>query len=79
MDFGIALNVLKAGHKVTRAGWNGRGMYIQLNKGIDFEFSELCPFFTIKNIRNSFDTWVPSVGDLLAEDWSVIESFVTKY
>lgn len=28
MDFGQALSALKAGSKVTRDGWNGRGMYV---------------------------------------------------
>lgn len=30
MDFGEALRALKAGLKVARAGWNGRGMYLWL-------------------------------------------------
>jgi len=72
-NFGIALEKLKKGNKVAREGWNGKGMYIQLNKGIDFEFSELCPFLTIKNVKNSFDTWVPSISDLLAEDWVILK------
>lgn len=27
-DFGYALRLLKAGKRVARAGWNGRGMYL---------------------------------------------------
>ena len=30
MNFGEALEALKAGKKVARAGWNGKGMYIYL-------------------------------------------------
>jgi hypothetical protein len=30
MDFGWAINALKAGNKVTRKGWNGKGMYLWL-------------------------------------------------
>ncbi len=30
MDFGEAIRALKAGHKVARSGWNGRGMYLWL-------------------------------------------------
>lgn len=30
MNFGQALELLKAGHKVTREGWNGKGMFIVL-------------------------------------------------
>ena len=29
-DFGYAIKALKAGYKVTRAGWNGKGMYLWL-------------------------------------------------
>lgn len=28
MDFGNALLYLKSGRRVTRAGWNGQGMYV---------------------------------------------------
>lgn len=30
MDFGWAINALKAGNKVTRKGWNGKSMYLWL-------------------------------------------------
>ena len=30
MNFGEALDALKAGHKVRRAGWNGQGMWAVL-------------------------------------------------
>lgn len=33
MDFGTALTALKQGNKVTRAGWNGKGMYVVHQKG----------------------------------------------
>lgn len=33
MDFGDAILALKEGKKVARAGWNGKGMYLQLIKG----------------------------------------------
>lgn len=29
-DFGVALHLLKKGHKVARSGWNGKGMFIVL-------------------------------------------------
>lgn len=32
-DFGVALDFLKEGHKATRAGWNGKGMFVVLQKG----------------------------------------------
>ncbi|MDB3560351.1 DUF2829 domain-containing protein [Clostridioides difficile] len=72
MGFDEALKYLKKGYKVARTGWNGKGMYVQMDKGGDYEFSEIYPFFVIKNILNSFNTWVLSVSDLLANDWEVI-------
>lgn len=35
MSFGHAIEAMKAGHKVARAGWNGKGMFIVLDKGGD--------------------------------------------
>ncbi len=68
-SFGKAVELMRSGQKVARTGWNGSGMYTQLNDACDFEFSELNEFFTIKNVKNSFNTWVPSVSDILADDW----------
>lgn len=31
MTFGLALEALKAGHKVARAGWNGKDMWLSLS------------------------------------------------
>jgi hypothetical protein len=31
MSFGHALHALKAGHRVARAGWNGKGMWLSLS------------------------------------------------
>lgn len=33
LDFGEAINALKAGFKVARAGWNGKNMFLLLNGG----------------------------------------------
>lgn len=73
MNFGEALDELRYSNKIARKGWNGKGLYVQLENGGDYKFSEILPFFVIKNNKNAFNTWVPSVSDLLAEDWEVIE------
>lgn len=36
------------------------------NKNID---GTLMPFLALKNAQDGFVPWVPSIGDLLAEDW----------
>lgn len=33
LNFGQALEALKQGHRIARAGWNGKGMFVSLNKG----------------------------------------------
>lgn len=33
MNFGEALEALKKGKKVTREGWNGKGMFVVMQKG----------------------------------------------
>lgn len=41
-DFGSAIKALKEGYKVAREGWNGKKMFIYLNKG-NFDFSKETP------------------------------------
>ena len=36
MDFGKALEALKAGKKVGRKGWNGKNQYIELATNIGY-------------------------------------------
>lgn len=84
MNFGQAIEALKAGKKVARAGWNGRGMFVYYVAGAHYpaqtqiakdEFGltvEYNPYFAIKNVNRTVSTWVPSINDCLAEDWEVI-------
>ena len=71
--FGEAIKYLKRGLRVARKGWNGKGMWIEYCEGKNHSFSVIESFLLIKNIKNSFNTWVPSISDLLAEDWEVVE------
>ena len=41
MDFGKAIEALKSGKKVTRRGWNGKGMFLWLKPGAEIK-SEWC-------------------------------------
>lgn len=36
MDFGEAIRAMKAGKKVARAGWNGKGMWVAYTPGSTF-------------------------------------------
>lgn len=68
-DFGGAIYALKQGKKVARNGWNGKGMYVRFVETT----SSLNKHLELKNVADTFDTWVPSVSDVLAEDWVVLE------
>lgn len=46
MNFGQAIEALKAGKKVSRAGWNGKGMWLILVPGTKaVEFTEGSPYY----------------------------------
>ncbi len=68
LTFGLALEALKKGNEIARVGWNGKGLVIRLVKKTD----ELNAHFEIFNTSGTFDTWVASVSDTLAEDWLII-------
>ena len=73
MTFGDALFLMKQGHKVARKGWNGRNMYALLHEPYTVNLGrKINSFFLLKNPNNTFSTWVPSVSDCLAEDWTII-------
>lgn len=36
LSFGAALEALQAGHRVARAGWNGKGMWLAYTPGSEF-------------------------------------------
>lgn len=49
MDFGKAIEALKAGKKVIRKGWNGRGMFLWLKPGTEIK-SEWCHDLVLKKL-----------------------------
>lgn len=83
MNFGHALTALKAGAKVRRAGWNGKGMFLFLVPGSTFQVNRppllgIYPEGTTINyhahidMKTAQDTvvpWLASQTDVLAEDW----------
>lgn len=88
--FGEAIRRLKAGQKVARKSWNGKGMFVVYQKGYPQGIScnkqtaeawglnegdlFVCnPYLQIKQVNGSHSMWVPSIGDVLAEDWIAVE------
>ncbi len=86
MNFSQALQNVKAGFKVQREGWNGKGMFIFLVQGSTFivnrppllgiypEGTEI-KYHAHIDMRTADGTivpWLASQTDLLAEDWTVL-------
>lgn len=80
-SFSIAIELLKQGKKIARKGWNGKGMWVTCEKVYthtdlkvqDIESTFSHPLLIIKNVNGQFATWVPSITDLFAEDWVIVE------
>ena len=84
LTFGLAVEALRMGKKVARAGWNGKGMWVRrLDLFNDNEFflieeptstGTLMPFFVIYSPWDGkLNTWVASITDIQAEDWQIID------
>ena len=70
-EFEGALSALKDGRRVTRAGWNGKGMWLALQTP-DINSKMERPYIYISIVTGQLMPWVASHGDLLASDWSVV-------
>lgn len=87
MTFGDALVMLKDGHRVCRAGWNGKGMWLKLVHGGEYKIApglldnngenpcnpKMLPWIGMKTADGGFVPWLCSQTDMLAEDWMVLE------
>ena len=83
MDFGKALEALKAGSKVARNGWNGKGLSIELQVP-DAQSKMTLPYLFMNypatpasdtapaNHINARVPWLASQTDVLSEDWIVV-------
>lgn len=78
MDFSSALVALKNGFRVARAGWNGKGMWLELVEGDHYKVSnspsdKLLPWIGMKTADNGFVPWLCSQTDMLADDWEHVQ------
>ena len=78
MDFGKALENLKNGHRVCREGWNGKGMWILLQRP-DENSKMTNPYIYIEYPvghaaypNGSRVPWLASQTDMMADDWCVL-------
>jgi len=81
MNFGLAIEALKKGLKVARKGWNGRGIFIELQTP-DENSKMSSPYIFIDTTGLQTDNvdapkslvpWLASQTDMLADDWVIIE------
>jgi hypothetical protein len=75
-DFGWALVQLKDGRRVSRRGWNGKGMWLELQVP-DAHSKMTLPYVYLNYAPGSVYPdgarvpWAPSQTDLLADDWGL--------
>ncbi len=81
MNFGEVLEKLKKGERVARRGWNGKGIFLELQNP-DKNSKITQPYIYIDTL--GLDTtnpnapkgrvpWLASQTDMLVEDWEVVE------
>lgn len=70
MGVGAAVAHLRAGKRVTRAGWNGKGMYLELQLP-DANSKMTLPYIYMHTVQGDLVPWLASQTDILASDWTV--------
>lgn len=88
MTFGLAVEALKLGKKVARAGWNGKGMWLSYVSGGAYDVGcaavgfdpykpetapKKLPWIGMRTADNWYVPWLASQTDVLAEDWMIVE------
>lgn len=81
LAFGLAVEALRKGLRVARAGWNGKGMWLRLVPEGEWETTvgpdhidecRALPWIGMKTADGHFVPWLASQTDILAEDWAVL-------
>jgi hypothetical protein len=86
VSFGHAVEALKQGKKVSREGWNGKGMFLFLVPGSTFKVDRAPlntiypegtsinyqPHIDMKTAQDTVVPWLASQSDVLAEDWIIL-------
>ena len=86
LSFSLALDFLiNSSAKIARQSWNGKNMYVyyvpentypcttRVAKDEFGEYANYNAYFALKQADDTVSVWTPSVGDLLATDWRVVE------
>lgn len=84
MNFGLALEAAKMGHKIARVGWNGKGQYVELGRNFRYNTCDGKEQWTFHEdidgmalvfvgTRGTQVGWLASQADMLADDWMILE------
>ena len=78
MNFGQAIEAVKLGKRVHRAGWNGKGLWVELQTPDEHSKMTL-PYLYLNYPTDAQNTpgarvpWLASQTDMLAEDWEIAQ------
>ena len=88
MSFGQAIEMMKIGYKVSREGWNGKGMFIYIQKNTVIT-KDMAKNEVLKEIDGDITInshidmktadgsicigWLASQTDMLSNDWAIVE------
>lgn len=81
LTFEMAIKEIKRGQKVARSGWNGKGIFIALQRP-DKNSANTLPYIYIDTRQLITDNphapkgrvpWFASQTDMLGEDWEIFE------
>lgn len=73
MTFETILPELKQGKKIIRKGWSGYELYVILVENQQFDDCPVTPYMLIKTSDEGFSSFAPTVCDILADDWEIVE------
>lgn len=90
MNFGLALEAAKKGARIARAGWNGKGQYVELaccisylttgglhvNADHDAIGNKALAFVGTSGVQLG---WLASQADMLADDWMIVGEAAERY
>lgn len=74
MNFGLAVEAMKMGDKVTRKGWNRKGMWCEIQfPGENSKMTKPYIFITVPGDMDIIVPRTPVQSDMLADDWEIVE------
>ena len=87
MNFGEALEFVKAGARIARKNWNGKGQYVFLADDVEFHTdADISEFYgnpdgvyvsavlVLRTAQGNMQVgWLATQSDMLSEDWYIVD------